>query len=75
MVEEPKHGEASLKEDTGFTNYPKDNPRFECNTQRSDGTVILYRSEAGYIGKDSLTVHLVYADGRESSLRYVIDVK
>jgi hypothetical protein len=75
MVEEPKHGEASLKEDTGFTNFPKDNPRFECNGQRSDGTAVLYRSEAGYTGKDALTVHLVYADGRESNLRYVIDVK
>jgi Domain of Unknown Function with PDB structure (DUF3857)/Transglutaminase-like superfamily len=75
IVEEPKHGEASLKEDTGFTNFPKDNPRFECNGQRSDGTAVLYRSEAGYTGKDSLTVHLVYADGRESRLRYVIDVK
>ena len=75
MVEEPKHGEATLKEDTGFTNFPKENPRFECNAQRSDGTAILYRSEAGYTGKDSLTVHFVYADGRESSLRYMIDVK
>jgi hypothetical protein len=75
IVEEPKHGEATLKEDTGFTNYAKDNVRFECNQQRSDGTAVLYRGEAGYTGKDSLMLELVYPDGRESRLRYSIDVK
>ncbi len=75
IVEEAKHGTAALKEDTGFTNFAKENPRFECNKQRSDGTALLYRAEEGYTGKDSVTVQIVYADGRESSSRYSIDVK
>ena len=75
IVEPPKHGEATLKQDTGFTGYAKDNPRFECNQQRTDGTAVLYQSEAGYTGKDSLTVEIVYEDGRESNLRYAIEVK
>jgi hypothetical protein len=75
IVEEPRHGEAILRQDTGFTNFAKDNPRFECNQQRTDGTAILYRGEAGYAGRDSVTVEIVYADGRETSVRYSIDVK
>jgi hypothetical protein len=75
IVEQPKHGEATLKQDTGFANFPKENPRFECNQQRSDGTAVLYQGEAGYTGKDAVTVEIVYADGRQSSLRYAIEVK
>ncbi len=75
LIEEPKHGTAALKEDTGFTNFAKDNPRFECNKQRSNGMALLYRAEEGYTGKDSVTVQIVYLDGRESSSRYSIDVK
>jgi hypothetical protein len=75
IVEEPKHGQATLKQDTGFTNFPKENPSFECNKDRSEGTAVFYRSEAGYTGKDSMVVELLYAEGNESSLRYSIDVK
>jgi hypothetical protein len=75
VVEEPKHGTATLKDDTGFTNFAKDNSRFECNKQRSDGTAVLYRGEEGYTGKDSVTVEIVYVDGRETSVHYSIDVK
>jgi hypothetical protein len=75
MVEEPKHGAATLKDDTGFTNFAKDNSRFECNKQRSGGTAVLYRGEEGYTGNDSVTVEIVYVDGRETSVHYSIDVK
>lgn len=75
IVEEPKHGKATLKDDTGFTNFAKDNPRFECNKQRSDGTALLYRGDEGYTGADSVTVETVYVDGRETSSHYSIDVK
>jgi hypothetical protein len=75
MVEEPKHGEATLKEDTAFTNFAKENPRFECNKQKSNVTAVFYRGEDGYTGKDAVTVEVVYSDGHESSIRYSIDVK
>ena len=75
VVEEPKHGTGTVEPGTGFTNFAKDNPRFECNKQRSEGSVVWYQAEAGYTGKDSLTVEVVYPDGRESSMRYSIDVK
>jgi transglutaminase-like putative cysteine protease len=75
LIEEPKHGQATLKQDTGFTNFAKENPRFECNKQRSEGTALLYQSEDGYTGKDSVVVELLYAEGNASSVRYSIDVK
>ena len=34
-----------------------------------------YRGEAGYTGADFVTVEFSYTDGRQSSLRYRIDVK
>jgi hypothetical protein len=75
IVEEPQHGEAKLKEDSGFTSFSKENPRFECNKQRSVGIAVLYRGEAEYTGKDAVVVEIVYVDGFESRVRYSIDVK
>jgi hypothetical protein len=75
IVEQPKHGEATATPDTGFTSFAKENPRSACNTQRTDGTAVLYHSEEGYTGKDSVTVEIAYADGHEVSTRYTIEVK
>jgi len=75
IIEPPKHGEATVKPDTGFTNFAKDNARFECNKQRSDGTGVFYRSASGYTGADSLLVEITYPDGRLANARYSIEVK
>jgi transglutaminase-like putative cysteine protease len=75
IVEGAAHGEATLKEETGFTSFAEDDPRFACNKRRSSGTAVFYRGEEGYAGKDSVTVKVVYADGRETSMRFVIEVK
>jgi transglutaminase-like putative cysteine protease len=75
IIEQPQHGEAILKEDTGFTSFAKDNPRFECNSKRSDGLAVLYRSQDGFAGQDSVTVEIGYADGRQRSWRYSIEVR
>jgi transglutaminase-like putative cysteine protease len=75
VVEGPAHGEATLHEETEFTSFAKNDLRSACNTQKSDGLVVLYRSEQGYAGKDQVTVDVVYADGQEHSWRYAIDVK
>ena len=59
----------------GQLNPPKENPRFECNKERTEGTAIFYRGDAGYTGMDSVVVEVRYADGREGRVRYSIDVK
>jgi hypothetical protein len=60
---------------TGFTAFAKENPRPACNTLRTNGAAVLYRSAEGYTGKDGVTVEVTYADGRESSTRFAIEVK
>lgn len=75
IVDAPKHGTAAIEAGTGFTNFEKANSRFECNQQRTDGTAVWYRSDAGYAGPDSVTVEISYVDGRQTSLRYSIEVK
>jgi hypothetical protein len=75
ILEGPRHGDAILKADTGFANFAKDNPRFECNKQRVNGWAVLYRGEEGYTGKDSVILETILADGRESRTRIAIEVK
>jgi hypothetical protein len=75
VVEGPTRGIATLKDDIEFTNFAKDDSHFDCNKQKSSGTALLYRGEEGYTGKDSVTVEVVYANGRGISWHYSIDVK
>jgi hypothetical protein len=72
IVEDPGHGEVTLKEDTGFTGLARDNSRFECNKQKSERTALVHRGEDGFAGRDSATAGMVQAGGRESGTHFAI---
>jgi hypothetical protein len=74
VVEEPGHGKLTIDKGTGFTSFPQENPRQVCNRRRSDGTVMHYQPEAGYLGPDSLTVEVVYSNGASGKRHYAIRV-
>jgi transglutaminase-like putative cysteine protease len=74
MTEEAKHGKFSIEKGTGFTNFAQDNPRQVCNRRRSEGTVMHYQPEAGYLGPDSVTVDVVYGDGTSRKRHYDITI-
>jgi TPR repeat protein len=74
-IEEPQHGKLTVRKGSGFTNYPKDNPREACNRRRSEGMLMDYRPDTGYLGPDSLTVDIINSNGTSQKRHYVIAVE
>ena len=75
VLEQPKHGKITIDNGTGFSNFPQQNVRFECNKRRSDGVVLTYQPEAGFTGPDSINIDTIYANGSSQQRRYAIDVR
>jgi hypothetical protein len=75
IVEAPQHGTLMVENGQGFTNFPKDNQRYDCNTRKSDGTLVFYEPESGFSGKDSITVDVIFPFGQSSKRHYSIEVK
>jgi hypothetical protein len=75
IIDKPKHGRMSVEKGTGFSTFPQNNPRYDCNKRRSNGVVISYKPNSGYIGPESITVDVIYPDGGARRRHYSIDVK
>jgi hypothetical protein len=75
ILDAPKHGAVTIENGTGFTNFPQNNLRYECNKRRSDGVVVSYEPESGYTGPDAINVDVIYASGISRKRHYAIDVK
>ena len=60
---------------SGFTNFPQNNPRSECNKTRSDGVIVAYEPEDGYTGQDSVNLEVIFASGSLSKRHYAVDVR
>jgi hypothetical protein len=75
FIEQPKNGKVSVENGNGFSNFPASNTRSKCNSSRSDGAVISYTPNPGYIGDDSISTEIIYHDGSSIKRRYAIEVK
>jgi transglutaminase-like putative cysteine protease len=75
MIEQPKHGKITIENGTGFTNFPDNNPRVECNKRRSDGVVVTYEPAPGYTGPDSVDFDTIFPTGSLSKRHYTIAVR
>jgi hypothetical protein len=75
ILEAPQHGTLTVENGQGFTNFPRDNQRYDCNTRRSDGTLVFYEPEAGFSGKDSVTLDVIFPMGQSSKRHYAIEVR
>ena len=75
ILEEPQHGALTVENGQGFTNFPKENQRYECNMRKSDGTLIFYEPQSDYTGKDSITLDIIFPLGQSSKRHYSIEVK
>jgi hypothetical protein len=73
-VEPPKHGKISVDRGTGISSFPQNNPRFDCNKSPTEGVKVAYAADGGYIGYDSLTFDILYADKSVSRRHYSINV-
>jgi len=75
VTEPPKHGRITVENGTGFPTFPQNNQRFACNKSRSDGVVIVYEPEAGFVGTDSVNLDAIYPQGTAQKRHYTIEVK
>ncbi len=75
IIEPPKNGRLTVENGSGFTNFPQGNLRYDCNKRRSDGVVLQYEPNPGFVGTDSLTVDVVFPSGSLSQRHYSIAVK
>jgi hypothetical protein len=75
IVEQPKHGSITIENSTGFTNFPAENPRAECNKRRSDGVALAYKPEPGYTGPDSADFDVITPNGFLNKRHYTIEVR
>ena len=75
VTEQPKHGKITVENGTGFTIFPQNNPRSECNKTRSDGVIVAYEPEDGYSGQDSINLEVIFASGSLSKRHYAVDVR
>jgi hypothetical protein len=75
VLEQPTHGTLTVENGQGFTNFAKDNQRYECNTRRSDGTLVFYEPKPDYAGADSISLYVIFPGGLAQTRHYSIDVK
>jgi hypothetical protein len=72
---QPQHGTLKIENTTGFTTFPADNIRAECNKRRSDGVALTYEPEADYTGSDTIDVDVIFASDSFRKIRYAIEVR
>jgi transglutaminase-like putative cysteine protease len=75
VLAQPAHGTVTIEKGQAFTSFPKENQRYECNTRKSDGTLIFYEPNSDYTGADSATLYIIYPSGSARTVRYSIEVK
>ena len=73
-IEPPKHGKVSIDRGTGTSYFPQTNPRFECNKKPTEGVKFTYEPERGFVGDDTLTLEILYADKSVSRRHYSIKI-
>jgi hypothetical protein len=67
------HGVVTIQPGQGYTNYPETNPRNHCNYKPTSGVNVIYVSNSGYIGPDSVGLDFFYPNGSE--LQFAVNVK
>ena len=74
VVEPPRHGAISIDKARGASNFPPNNPRFECNKRQNEGVRLVYEPAPGFTGADFVTVDQIYPGGAPVRRRYSLSV-
>jgi hypothetical protein len=74
-VTQPVHGKLRVEQATDYTNFPKDNQRYECNKQRSPVVVVYYQSDLGYAGPDTAIIEVIFPSGVLRTYTFNVTVK
>jgi hypothetical protein len=71
----PAHGELTADRGVDYTNFPKENQRYQCNLIKSPVINVYYKSNFGYLGTDSTLIETASPIGTTISSIYTITVK
>ena len=75
IVEQPRHGQATVTDDPFFPNYVAPNPRAVCDSQKALGKEAFYTADAGFKGHDKLVLRNATSEGRIRRIIIDIDVR
>jgi hypothetical protein len=75
VVEKPAHGDVRFENGDVFPNHVHTSQFFDCNSKRTPGLMINYRSEQNFIGQDNMKVLLIFPDGSAAQWEYMLIVK
>ena len=70
----PEHGVVIVRSGEGYSTFPPENPRQQCNFRSTNGMNVIYVSSSSYTGPDSLAVD-GFAGGQEYQLTFNLTVK
>jgi hypothetical protein len=71
----PAHGMLRIEQGTAYSNYPKDDQKYECNKRLSPATLVYYQSNPGYAGSDLAIIATTYPRGWSTKTTYNLIVK
>jgi hypothetical protein len=75
IIEKPKHGEAEILHEEGFTAYGKEDQKYKCNEKRSEVINLYYKADEQFKGKDRLVAEYFYPNGAHRKRIFNIDVR
>ena len=75
LIKKPEHGSVEIVQGSSFPKYPESSPWFHCNNKKLPGTLVMYKSEDGFAGKDHFDVEFIGPRGADLITRYVVTVK
>jgi hypothetical protein len=75
LIRKPEHGAVEFTPGTSNPNFPESSPWFHCNKQKTPGTLVMYKSDDGYTGKEYFDVEFIGPRGADLITRYVVTVK
>jgi hypothetical protein len=71
----PSNGTLWTEPGTDYPLFNKDNQRYECNKMAIAGTGVFYKSNEGFYGTDTATIHVINPNGTFRDVSYSIIVK
>jgi len=74
VVRSPGQGTVSTEPGKTYTEYDRENARFECNQQLAGATMIFYQSNAGFHGRDSFAISVRFPDSNQWTESYIVNV-
>jgi len=75
IAKQPFHGQLSIEQEEVYPNFPKDNARSACNSQKVKAMVAYYTSEAGFTGTDNFSLETIFPTGGFTHQDYTMNVR